>query len=528
MSASSLKRLIDALGITALTAYCAVAVLSYAHAPALWPPAFSTNATAFFSQLYGQENLNAIRAFFGGPLSVITVRTIPLIIASLAAITLIFLLNRSNHGRDDGVARRLLAWSFAFAVVSFFAYPVFTQDFWLSAVWGDMIASGINPYYQKFTPELVGALPLDHFPMTMSYGPLWALISGAVMAVAGGSLLVAAVLFKSILLAAWCAVIWLTDRIMLATAPNNRALALIIVGWVPLGLEQTVAEGHNDVMLVLPALLWIALLLQKKSAAPLALAASTLCKYTTAPLFILDFINSIRTQRLTLASYALRMMLPALFGLAILAIFYRSFAFFDGVLLVGSWHFMQPADAFMAFAPVIGDWIEPLSHVLTAIFPIIAIYQCIEYWKKPDTENMLRSAVAIMCAVSFSLISHVWPWYLVWTLPLAALVPGWWLSRFIIGLALFAPFTAAVWWVPEVEGFQNPAALIMYSAAILWAYATAGRDAEEPKRTSGEVRQFDFSRAKKRRASAFRIVTRRFEEDYESETRFRAKASGEN
>ena len=523
-----MKLLINALGITALTAYFVVAVLSYAHAPALWPPAFSTNATAFFSQLYGQENLNAIRAFFGGPLAVIVVRSIPLIVASLAAITLVFLLNRSDHGRDNDVARRLLAWSFAFAFVSFFAYPVFTQDFWLSAVWGDMIASGVNPYYQKFTPELIGALPLDHFPMTMSYGPLWALISGAVMAVAGGSLLLAALLFKAILLAAWCAVLWLTDRIMLATAPKNRALALVIVGWLPLGVEQTVAEGHNDVMLVLPALLWIALLLQKKSAAPLALAASTLCKYTTAPLFVLDFINSIRTHRQTPSSYVLRMALPVLFGLAVLAIFYRSFAFFDGVLLVGSWHFMQPADAFMAFAPLAGNWIEPLSHIFTAVFPIIALYQCAEYWKKPDTENMLRSAVAIMCAVSFSLISHVWSWYLVWTLPLAALVPRWWLSRFIIGLALFTPFTVAVWWVPEVEGYQNLAALMMYSAAIVWAYATAGRDAGEPRRASGEVRQVDFSRAKKRSAAAFQVVTRRFEEDYEAETRLRARASGEN
>ena len=83
----------------------------------------------------------------------------------------------------------VLKWALAFAFVSCFAYPIFTQDFWLSVVWGDMVASGINPYYEKFTPEMLGGLPLDHFPMTMSYGPLWALISAAIVATTGSSIL---------------------------------------------------------------------------------------------------------------------------------------------------------------------------------------------------------------------------------------------------------------------------------------------------------------------------------------------------
>ncbi len=486
MSESWQKSVIDALGATALLAYAAMALLSYIHAPALWDPSFAPKATAFFTQLYGQPHMNAIRAFFAEPFTVILSQAMPLAVATLAAIACIFVIARSRRDSDDAIARRVMAWSFAFAGISFFAYPVFTQDFWLSAVWGDMIISGVNPYYHNFTPEIIGLFPLDHFPMTMSYGPLWALVSATIMALAGGSVFAAGLMFKAVLTAAWCALIFLTDRVIRDVSPVNRSLTLAVLGWLPLGVMQTVAEGHNDIMLALPALLWIALLLRKKFTAPLALAASTLCKYTTAPLFLIDAMHSIRANRMTVRAYALRLLPAALFGLAIIAVFYRSFAYFDGILLVGSWHFMQPDDAFLALTSVIGNWIAPFSQFLTAIFPIIAIRQCIRYWNKPDTDELIRSALALMCAVSFSLISHLWPWYLVWTLPLAALQPRWWLSRFVIGLALFAPFTAVVWWVPEAEEFKNHAAFAMYMAAFFWTLTTVHEDPAKPASTSLE------------------------------------------
>jgi alpha-1,6-mannosyltransferase len=528
LSAYSLKRLIDVLGATAVIAYCATSLLSYMQAPALWPPSFSSHATAFFAQLYGQDHLNAMRAFFGGPFGVLVCRWVPLAMVSLAAIMLIFIVGRNTHGRDDVIAKRILIWSLVFVGANVFAYPVLTQDFWLSAIWGDMAASGINPYYNKFTPEMLGGLPLDHFPMTMSYGPLWALISGAVMAVSGGSILATALLFKAILAAAWCGTLLLVSRIMGHIAPASRSVALLIVGWVPLGVVETVAEGHNDIALILPALLWISLLLRKKITAPIALAGSVLCKYTTAPLFLIDFLHSLRGERATIRDYAVRLILPVLISMAIFTAFFRSFAFFDGMLLVGSWHFMQPADAFMALGRVTGDWIEPLSYLPTAFFPALAAYQCVQYWQTPEIHQTLRWALAIMCAVTFSLISHIWPWYLVWTLPLAALIPTWWLSRFIIGLALVSPFTAVVWWVPEAEGYKDLAALMMYSAAILWTLATSSRrtETEDAEMRYSKVPTVDFAQAREK--AALWTASRRFEGECQPDMQFRAKASGEN
>lgn len=504
LPASPLRRRIDLLGSAVIVAYLAMAAISYIQAPALWTPDFAPNATSFFNELYGHHHVAAIRAFFGDPLTVLAYRFVPLMVASLAAITLIILISRDDRSRDDDVlARRVLRWAFAFSAVSFLAYPIFTQDFWLSAVWGDMVASGANPYYEKFTPEMLTSFPLDHFPMTMSYGPFWALMSAVVMTLGGGSLLAAAILFKSMLLAAWCGSLVLIDRIMRQAAPRHRVLALVIAGWVPLGVTETVAEGHNDIMLVLPALGWLFLLLQRRLTAPLALAASVMCKYTTAPLFFIDLLHHFKGRRLSVRDYVFRMAPTAIFGLVVFGLFFRSLGFFDGVLLVDSWHFMQPSDAFLAVSDLFNGWLEPVENVILAIFPAIVIHQAWMYWNAPDTDNVLRLTLATMCAVSFSLIGHVWPWYLVWTLPLAALVPGWWLSRFIVGLSLAAPFTAIVWWVPAAEDFKNEAALVMYAVAVLWAYWTAREEPEAVSRAAPvPVRLIDFMRFKNARAAA--------------------------
>jgi len=530
LAAAPIRRIIDITGLAALAGYLAIAALSYLQAPALWAPYFAPNATAFFTQLYGQQGLADIRAFFDGPAMILITRGIPVLIVSIAAILVLVVVARNPRAAGSEIADRIKLWALIFAGVCFFAYPVFTQDFWLSAVWGDMAASGLNPYHQAFTAEMLKPLPLDHFPMTMSYGPLWALISAAVMTMAGGSILAAALIFKTLLLGAWIASLFLIDRLISHIAPTRRALTLVVAGWVPLGVLETVAEGHNDIALILPALLWLALMLREKMGAPLALVASVMCKYVTAPLFLVDLIHSHRSKGMTIGGYVLRMILPALAGLAILAVFYRSFAFFDGVRLVDSWHFMRPADAFLTLGHVTGDWIEPVSFVFLALFPAIALYQCWRYWNSPDNETMLKATLAIMCAVSLSMIGHLWPWYLVWTLPLAALIPSWWLARFMIGLALFAPFTAVVWWLPEVETFKNEGALVMYLAAILWAYvsgiATSRVAAEDAETAPRSARLIDFIRARnKASVSHPRPADHGFEREMPVTTK---AASGEN
>ena len=121
---------------------------------------------------------------------------------------------------------------------------------------------------------------------------------------------------------------------------------------------------------------------------------------------------------------------------------------------------------------MMGGYVWPLAYVVTAIFPIVAAWQCARLWIEPDREHLIRACLAIMCAVIFSTVAHLWSWYIVWVLPFTALIPNWWLSRFVIGVALLTPFTVAIWWISELQDHKELASLFLYLGAIVWAALT--------------------------------------------------------
>jgi alpha-1,6-mannosyltransferase len=459
------------LGAVALAAHGALAVLSYAQAPALWSGPDTPRAAAFFERLAQDLPFVGRARLFADHTAVLVAYAIPLAVASAAALAALWLLLRARGAVDAGIVRLVLRWALAFGAVAVLGFPVFTQDFWLSAAWGRMVAEGVNPYHALFAAEHAAGLPLDHFEMTMSYGPLWALASGAVMALAGSSALAAAILFKALLGAAWLGALLLVGRIAPVVAAGSAAPAVAAFGWVPLGVTQTLLEGHNDMAMAVLALLWLHLALRGRTAAPLALTASAVAKYATAPLLLVDAIHVLR-QGLGWRAYALRMIAPALFAFAAFALFYRSTGFFDGLRMLGGWHFLRPADAIGALEGFLGIGLAPLRILALAVFPAVAAHSLYRLWRRPDGAALAQAVLAVMCAVLFAAASHVWPWYLVWALAPAALVPRWWLSRFVVGAAVMAPFMVAYWWVPALDDGEAVGALFMYVGAGLWVLAT--------------------------------------------------------
>jgi len=464
---------VNILGAVVLAAYLVLTLLSYAQAPALWRnhPA-APHAMAFFSDLATKFPLVGLSSMFESSAAVIISYCVPVGIVTVACIALVVILYRREHTLDASMAALLMRWSIAFAAVSVLAFPVFTQDFWLSMAWGRMAAEGTNPYHNLFTDETLVGLPLDHFPMVMSYGPAWAILSAILMAVTGKSVLAAAILFKAVLLAAWLWSLLLIARIAADRPALDRCLAMTVAGWMPLGLLQTVAEGHNDIFMVWLALLWLALLAQGRWSAPVALVGSALSKYVTAPLFLVDTIVAWRLHGLSWRQLILRLVGPGLLGLAIFGLFFRSPAFFDGTRVISEWEFLQPRHAIEAVELGLGISLDPIDHLITVGFVLIVIYYLFALVKSPTHDNALKASLAIMSAISFVAIAHLWPWYLVWTIALAALVPRWWLARFVIGVAILAPFTLSFWWVEPVKDSREWASLALYVVAILWCVLT--------------------------------------------------------
>jgi len=470
---AALRFRVNLLGAVAFAAYLAMALLSFVQAPALWSSRTDVpHANAFFRALAEQVPALELQKMFTGNGAVVVSHFVPLGLATLAALLLVAMLLRRGGAADKSTVTLIFRWSIAFAAVSALAFPLFTQDFWLSAAWGRMVAAAENPYYRFFTPHSLEGLPLDHFPMAMSYGPAWAIVSGAVMAVSGKSLIATAVLFKAVLGVAWIASLVLVARISEPRPAAERCLAVAMFGWVPIGVTQTMAEGHNDILMAWLALLWLYLLIRGRWAAPVALAISALMKYVTGPLVIVDAIAALRLHKLSFRRFVLRYVAPGLVGLAVVAVFFRSMHFFDGTRLVNEWRFLMPRDALSALEDLLEISLFPAEYVIAAAFALVAVASLVGLYRQPSAEAAAKSALAIMCAISFALVAHIWPWYLVWTLGFAAVVPNWWLSRFVIGVSILVPFTLAAWWVDSLDDQQDWAALIMYAGALLWVALT--------------------------------------------------------
>jgi alpha-1,6-mannosyltransferase len=472
---SSLLRLrINCLGAIALLAYVSMALLSYAQAVALWwsEIAEAPRAMVFFQTIdsyilavpvYSSIQV-AVSSLLTSNTIVIVVYWIPLAVATIAMLLLLLSLAQHRDSTDAAIAGLLFKWSLTFAAACFFSFPLFTEDFWLSAVWGRMIVAGVNPYYHLFTPESLEGIPLDHFPMAMSYGPFWGLLAGAVMAIARDSVLVAVILFKSLLAAAWIGSLILIRRILQQRSSIDQCLAIALFGWAPVGVTQSIAEGHNDIVMILPALLWFFLLLRGRWAAPIALVSSVLCKYVTAPLFLIDAIYVLRIERIHWRNYMARLIFPTFLSVAVFAMFYRSFQFFDGLRVINEWHFLQPRDAVSAIEYLTDIPLSPLVFVVAALFPMLAIYFCFVCFRRPTIEGVLKAVIAILASIAFTAVGHLWPWYMIWVLPFAVLLPTWWLSRFVIGVAILAPFSV-VWWISPFA--HRMAALVIYVVVII-------------------------------------------------------------
>ncbi|MCC6890021.1 MAG: hypothetical protein IT536_15930 [Hyphomicrobiales bacterium] len=474
--ATTLRLVIDLLGVIVLAVHLLLALLSYPQAAALWHATEFPRAGAFFQWLGSpSEAFAAFAHALDSRQAVMLSHMVALAVASVAAAILLILLSRQEEPSDADAPRRLRRWSLAFAAVSIPAYPVFTQDFWLSAAWGRMVAAGINPFHTLFTDNTLTGLPLDHFPMAMSYGPLWAVVSGAVALIAFDNALIMGVLFKLLIAAAWIAALLILDGIHRDSPARERCLAIALFGWVPLGVMQSIAEGHNDIVMIAAALLWFALLKRRSAAAPQALAASVLCKYVTAPLFLIDLIHAFRHERLTVLQYAWRMLPALLLGLAFLALFFRSMSFFDGLWLIGGWYFLRPSEVVSGIEQLLGVGLVPLHAAALAVFPVAAVYWLAAAIRDGREETLLRATVALVAAILFGIVSHLWPWYLVWGIGFAALQPQWWVSRFITGVALLIPFSLATWWIDRLEPLRDVVALAIYAGAGLWLLFTRQR-----------------------------------------------------
>ena len=200
----------------------------------------------------------------------------------------------------------------------------------------------------------------------------------------------------------------------------------------------------------------------------MSLAASVLIKYISAPLFILDILHLLTIEKRKLRDYFWPALAVGIFFLVTFGLFYRSPEFFSYLTLASQWHFYSPREAVMTLQLLFGR-LPFVEQIARSFFLIIALYLIFRYLRKPELVSFRLAVLGLMSGLLFSVSSHVWPWYLIWVLPLAAVVPGSMLTRWVLGVALATPFPILMW---TMYGDMSAYTKFDLPALFLYTFAT--------------------------------------------------------
>ncbi len=420
-----------------------------------------------------------------------------MVLASAAALFALGWLARAPEAAlTRELRRKLLRAGLAFGGLAFFAYPAFTQDPWMGVAWGRMWADGLSPYHHDFSDASLEGLPLAAFDLRMVYGPLWAWITAGLASLSGRSAWGALVLLKTLQLACWAGCLVLISRIT-APAPRRHAVALVLFGWLPFSVHFAVAEAHNDVIMVVGLVGWLALLHAGRATSGLALLASALVKYVTAPLLALEVWHRLRgTPRR--GGRALGLLGAGLLaGLLLATPFLLEGPLFEDTAKM-QFRTLSPAKALYS---AWGRWmpgpdlpIDGADALVAVAFVVLLVPVGLRFLARASLDRLVPLAFLALCVASLLALRHTWPWWLLWPFAVGCLI---WDSRLFLGfLPIFvvAPFFDLFWLQDQGWAGADRYGLWLYLAAATgvapcgWLLAPGRRALASPPHARGPTR----------------------------------------
>ena len=232
--------------------------------------------------------------------------------------------------------------------------------------------------------------------------------------------------------------------------PGAAAPAGVLVGWNPLLQFETAGNAHNDVVMVFFALAalyavarrwWLAVF-------PL-LALSIASKHVLVVLGPVLLVWLLRRSDLPRSRIALSLALGALVGAAVYAPFFAGMATLNG--------FRQEADRVTSSPGALIDTLlwarldmdpiesrQTVTMVLGSLYLILYAVLLVRVRRNADVIALVRTGFWVVFLLLLIAKWWFWPWYLLWLVPLGALLPE---SRPALIAAVFSA-TAMLMYVP--------------------------------------------------------------------------------
>jgi hypothetical protein len=261
------------------------------------------------------------------------------------------------------------------------------------------------------------------------YGPLWVQISAGIVRIARG-LLGQILAFRLLAAAASLATLAVIGRSARALAPERRTFALAAFGLNPVVLFQSVASGHNDLLVALAVASGLALLAaDRRLAATAALALGALVKATAAvPLVLGLVVVAARAPRgRRLRALAPHVGLAGVIGLALAGPFLNRTDPTLGMLELATHEgWLAPSRLFRRALDGLSGGV--LGVVPRVVFPLVLLGALVligrALARRAGVGPVEEGAAWAWGLLALMLLGPVLlPWYVTWALPLAALLP---------------------------------------------------------------------------------------------------------
>jgi len=376
-------------------------------APALWGVPVACAAGALLARVWIARAPHALARDLAQPLPVATAwgnygtAGFCILAAALGAAT-VALVCASRARRADTAVVVAVA---AAALAANLAWPVtFSSDPYAYAAYGDLATRGVDPY--RLAPPALHDAPLDAaryqwsgaFPVCV-YGPAFVLFARAIVTIANGAGSSATLwVFRAAACAAFLASIALLGVALRDRTRERRSFALYAYGLNPVAL-WTVAEGHNDAILICCAAAAFACARRFPAGAAFALALGPLVKAPGAVLAVVyaaraAWLEGTQTRAVWLATaaggaaavaLALPPLLPALRHVATAGV-YAPAVSLQGLLGL-------PAAALLAAAMLANS-----ARLLL----------------RRERRGFAWAGLALLAA-----LPNAYPWYVLWLVPLA-------------------------------------------------------------------------------------------------------------
>jgi alpha-1,6-mannosyltransferase len=350
---------------------------------------------------------------------------------ALAAAAFAFVLYETWRGE---IPSRTVLWlTVAYHVALLFIPLLFSRDVYSYAYYGRIAAVyHSNPYVA--TPAdyprdaLAAFVGPKWFDTPAVYGPLWTQAS-ALVARAVDEVAQFIAVFRGIAIAASLATIAFVARLVRRERPHREAFAVAILGLNPVVLFQSVASGHNDLLVALSIASALALVYARRNLlATAVLALGTLVKVTAVVPLLLLVLAAVarapaRDRWRVLAAHG-----GVALGIALLAAapFLNTTDPTLGVFELATHEgWLAPSRLFHRLFDAVGG--EPLELIPRIVFPLVFVAAIVAIGRRLVDGVMETAGVGaawgwgLLCLTLLGPV--LLPWYVTWTLPLAWLLP---------------------------------------------------------------------------------------------------------